>query len=263
MKYATFSGSIPEGEYGGGEVRIFDRGDYEIVGRSDDRLTFRLLGERLAGVWHLVHTGPMNGKEGWLAIMSEDQREDPEPWPDADPMVPTPSDLPGDEEGWGYEPKWPGVRAMARCTDETQLFDPAGKEITDTLPDLASLHDRVVALEAMVDGVIVAFDDGRPAPDRLDPNSAGTTPIAYLLFDLIYLDGKDITARPFRERRQMLEELIVPSDKVQLSPLTEGNGTALLAAVAEQGLDGVVAKRLDSRYQPGPTDDWLGIPAAR
>jgi bifunctional non-homologous end joining protein LigD len=260
MKYATFSGSIPEGEYGGGEVRIFDEGTYEMVGRTEDRLTFRLHGERLTGVWHLVHTGPMNGKDGWLALMSKDEREDPVPWPDPEPMLATPSDQRFDEDGWGFEPKWPGMRVMARCTDETHLFDPAGAEVTDTFPDLAKLHDRVVALDAMVDGVIVAFADGRPAPDRLDPNSATSTPIAYLLFDLLSLDGEDLTERPLRERRQLLEELIVPSDKVQISPLTEGNGEALLAAVADQGLDGVIAKRLDSRYQSGPAPDWRAIP---
>jgi bifunctional non-homologous end joining protein LigD len=265
MKYATFAGSIPEGEYGGGEVRIFDHGNYEMVGRSDDRLTFRLHGERLAGIWHLVHTGLMNGKESWLAIMSEDQRQDPDPWPDAVPMKATPSDQPGDEEGWGYEPGWPGMRVLARCTDETHLFNSAGEEVSDTFPDLARLHDRVVALDSMVDGVVVAFDDGRPSRERLDDaldrDSGRPTPIAYLLFDLLYLDGTDLTNRPLRERRELLEELIVPSDKVQLSPLTEGNGAALLSAVAEQGLDGVVAKRLDSRYEPGTTEDWLLIPA--
>lgn len=260
MKYATFSGSIPEGEYGGGEVRIFDHGSYELVGRTDDRVTFRLLGERLAGVWHLVHTGPMNGKDGWLAIMSEDAREDPDPWPKADPMLATPSGQPGDEEGWGYEPKWPGMRVLARCTDETHLFNSAGEEITDAFPDLAKLHDRVVALDAMIDGVVVAFDNGRPAPDRLAENVAGTAPIAYLLFDLLYLDGKDITERPLRERRQLLEELIVPNEKVQISPLTEGNGTALRSAVGDQGLDAVVAKRLDSPYRSGVANkDWLEI----
>jgi bifunctional non-homologous end joining protein LigD len=265
MKYATFAGSIPKGEYGGGEVRIFDHGSYELVGRTDDRITFRLRGERLAGIWHLVHTGLMNGKESWLAIMSEDQRQDPDPWPDAVPMKGTPSDQPGDEEGWGYEPKWPGMRLLARCTDETHLFNSAGEEITDTFPDLARLHDRMVALDAMVDGVVVAFDDGRPSKvgldDALDRDSGGPTPIAYLLFDLLYLDGTDITDRPLRERRELLEELIVTSDRVQLSPLTEGNGSALLSAVAEQGLDGVVAKRLDSRYEPGTTKDWLLVPA--
>ncbi len=262
MKYATFSGSIPEGEYGGGEVRIFDHGTYELVGRTDDRITFRLLGERLTGIWHLVHTGPMNGKDGWLVLMSEDQRPDPEPWPDADPMFAAPADHPRDEGGWGFEPKWPGMRVLARCTDETHLFVSEREEITETFPTLAKLHDRVVALDAMVDGVIVAFADGRPSPDRLDPNTAGTIPIAYLLFDLLYLDGKDITSRPLRERRQLLEELIVPSDKVQLSPLTKGNGTALLVAVADLGIDGVVAKRLDSQYRPGTTEDWQDVSAS-
>ena len=191
--------------------------------------------------------------------MSKDEREDPEPWPEAEPMLATPGDEPFDDVEWGYEPKWPGRRVLARCTDETHLFNSAGEEITDTFPDLARLHDRVVALDAMVDGVVVAFADGRPAPDRFDENLAGTTPVAYLLFDLLYVDGTDITEHPLRDRRELLEELIVPSDKVQMSPLTEGSGTALLSAVADQGLDGVLAKRLDSRYRPGTTDYWLEL----
>jgi bifunctional non-homologous end joining protein LigD len=208
----------------------------------------------------------MNGKDGWLALMSKDEREDPEPWPEAEPMVPTAADQPGDEEGWGYEPRWPGMRVLARCTDETHLFNSAGEEIADTFPDLARLHDRVAALDVMVDGVVVAFADGRPAkvhPGEAAGDSATPTPVAYLLFDLLYVDGKDITERPLRERRELLEELIVPHDRVQLSPLTEANGTALLAAVADQGFDGIVAKRLDSRYQPGATtEDWLLLPVS-
>ena len=74
MEWGTFSGSIAEGEYGGGEVRIFDHGDYEMVGRSEDRLTFQLKGDRLAGIWHLVHTGLKDGKDQWLAMMSKDLR---------------------------------------------------------------------------------------------------------------------------------------------------------------------------------------------
>ena len=84
MEHATFSGSIPGDEYGGGEVRIFDHGEFEMVARSDDRITFRLDGERLAGVWHLVSTGSERGKEQWLAMMREDLRPPGDERPRAD-----------------------------------------------------------------------------------------------------------------------------------------------------------------------------------
>jgi bifunctional non-homologous end joining protein LigD len=112
MAYATFSGSIPEGEYGGGEVRIFDHGSYELVDRSDDRLTFRLAGDRLAGVWHLVHTGAKDGKDQWLAIMSEDLRPAGDDPPPLDPMLATTGDEPFEDPDWVFEPRWNGVRAL-------------------------------------------------------------------------------------------------------------------------------------------------------
>ena len=97
MSHADFSGTIPEDEYGGGEVRIFDRGSYEMVDRNEERITFRLDGERLQGKWHLVYTGPERGRDQWLAIMSEDLRPAGDPPPPADPMG-EPGTQPGAEK---------------------------------------------------------------------------------------------------------------------------------------------------------------------
>jgi len=271
IDYATFSGSIPEGEYGGGEVRIFDDGTYELVDRSQERLTFRLDGERLAGVWHLVHTGPREGKDRWLAIMSEDQRPPGDERPRPHPMLATSTAEAFDDPEWTFEPKWDGIRAIAICDDETRLISRNEHNITVAYPELHALHDRLVALEVMFDGEIVAFEDGRPSFQRLQQRMhlrdqrqieqmARRIPVVYMAFDVLYVDGHDLTSRPLQERRRILEETIVPSDQVQVSPMTEGDGVALFQAAAEHRLEGVVAKRLSSRYRPGARSrDWLKV----
>ncbi len=271
MEYATFSGSIPRGEYGGGEVRVFDQGGYELVDRNDERLTFRLEGGRLAGIWHLVHTGPKDGKDQWLAIMSEDLRAPGDERPPADPMLAGVTTEAFDDPEWGFEPRWGGIRAIAMCGEETQLISADGRDITVTYPELSRLHDQVVALEAMLDGEIVAFEEGVPSQELLQQRKrlgdddrieqeAKRIPVVYMAFDLLWIDGRDLTDRPLRERRRILEEAIVASEQILVSPLAEATGTALAVAATEQGLGGIVAKRLSSRYQPGTrSDDWLEL----
>ena len=271
MGYATFSGSIPEGEYGGGEVRIFDHGTYEMVGRSEDRLTFRLDGARLAGVWHMVHTGPRDGKDQWLAIMSEDLRPVGDEAPPADPMLATLTGEAFDDPEWVFEPKWDGIRAIAVCGEETHLISRNNHDVTVAYPELHRLHDRVVALDAMLDGEIVAFDEGVPSFQKLQQRMhlrdeprieqmSKQVPVVFIVFDLLYIDGMDLTGEPLEERRRRLEELLVPSERVQISPTTPGDGVALFRAAAQQGLEGIMAKRLSSPYRPGARSrDWLKV----
>jgi bifunctional non-homologous end joining protein LigD len=271
MEWGSFSGSIPEDEYGGGAVRIFDHGEYEMVGRSEDRLTFRLEGERLAGVWHLVHTGEEKGKDQWLAMMSKDMRSPADQRPPPQPMLATLTGEAFDDPGWGFEPKWDGIRAIAVCDEETRLITRNDKDVTVAYPELRRLHDQTVALEAMLDGEIVAFEHGVPSFQRLQQRMhlrderkieevARQIPVVYMVFDLLYLDGRDLTTLALRERREMLEQVIVPSDQVQVSPSTEEAGKALYEAAADQGLEGIMAKRLESVYVPGArSKDWLKV----
>jgi len=271
MGYATFSGSIPEGEYGGGVVRIFDHGEWELVGRSEDRLTFRLDGERLAGVWHLVHTGERDGKDQWLAIMSEHSRSTGEEPPPADPMLATLTGEAFDDPEWIFEPKWDGIRAIAICDENTRLISRNDKDITVAYPELKRLDDQVVALEALLDGEIVAMDEGVPSFQLLQQRMhlrdqarieqmAKKIPVTYIVFDILHLDGANLIDRTLEERRRVLEEVIVPSERVQLSPVTRGDGVALFQAAAGQGLEGIMAKRLSSTYKPGARSrDWLKV----
>ncbi len=271
MEWGSFSGSIAEGEYGGGDVRIYDHGEYEMVGRTEDRLTFELKGERLSGIWHLVHTGAKDGKDQWLALMSKDLRTPDDKRPPAKPMLATLTGEAFDDEAWGFEPKWDGIRAIAVCDEETRLITRNDKDVTVAYPELHRLHEQTVALEAMLDGEIAAFQDGVPSFQRLQQRMhlrdekkvaemARRIPVVYIVFDLLYLDGQDLTARPLVARRKLLEETIVPSDQIQVSPITEGEGIALFEAAKEQGLEGIMAKRLSSPYVPGDrSKDWLKV----
>lgn len=271
MGYAIFSGTIPEGNYGAGEVRIFDRGRYDLVERSRERITVRLDGERLCGTYHLVRTGQEGGKDQWLAILSHDERPAGEKPPDRSPMLATLVDESFDDAGWAFEPKWDGVRAIAMCTETTALISRNCRDITSAYPELSQLHDRLVALDAMLDGEVVAFDDGQPSFQRLqermhvrDPRKVERLvqriPVVFMVFDILYLDGIDLTTLPLSQRRERLEEVVVPSDQVHVSPLVEGRGMAMFAAAAEEGLEGIMAKKLASRYEPGRRSRmWLKV----
>ncbi len=262
MGYATFSGTIPEGEYGGGVVRIFDHGTWELIDRTHDRLTFVLHGQRLRGRWHLIKTGEERGKEQWLALLSEDMRPEPDPLPELDPMLATLEDEAFDDPAWGFEPKWDGIRALAVCDTGTKLVSRNRNDVTAGYPDLARLSDHLVALDAVLDGEVIAMADGVPSFQLLqrrmhvrDPGElerlARRIPVVFMAFDLLHLDGRDITGLPLAERRARLEEIVVPAGFLAVSPLVEGDGKALYAGAAAQGLEGIVAKRLDSRYRPG------------
>ena len=271
FEYGSFSGSIPEGNYGAGEVRIFDEGTYEMLEQKEGNIRFRLNGRRLQGVYRLVRTREEKGKEQWLAFLSSDERPDPDPMPSLSPMLATLVDKSFDDDDWAFEPKWDGIRAAAVCDEATKLISRNNKDVTVAYPELHEMHLRLVALDAVMDGEIVAFEDGVPSFEKLQSRMhvrgeaeikrlMKTIPVAYVAFDLIYLDGRDLTGLGYTERRALLEECVVPSPWLQLSPAVEGEGTALFEAARAQGLEGIVAKKLTSRYEVGKrSKNWLKV----
>ena len=271
IEYIDFTGSIPGGNYGAGEVRIFDEGTYEMTDRETKKISFRLEGSRLQGIYHLIKTRERDGKEEWLGLLGEDLRPERDEPPPARPMLATLTGKAFDDPDWAFEPKWDGIRAIANCNDSTQLISRNEKDITAGYPELSKLHERVVGLEAMLDGEIVAFKEGVPSFQKLqarmhvrDPaqveRAVKTNPVAFIAFDLIYLDGRSLIDLPFTERRALLEETLVISDQLQVSPSIPEEGIALFEAAEAQNLEGIVAKKMSSTYEPGGrSSSWLKI----
>jgi bifunctional non-homologous end joining protein LigD len=185
-------------------------------------------------------------------------------------MLATTGGEPFDDPEWAFEPKWDGIRAIAVCDgSSTILISRNRRDITAAYPELHKLHEQLVALDAMVDGEIVAFEAGTPSFQLLQRRMhvrdvsqierlTREIPVTFLAFDLLYMDERDLTSLSYQERRERLEAALVPSERLQLSPSVIGEGTALFRAVAEQGMEGVVGKKLGSRYVPGERSrSWL------
>jgi DNA ligase D-like protein (predicted ligase) len=175
-------------------------------------------------------------------------------------------DLPADQEHWAFEPKWDGYRALGHVVGGgLALRSRNGVDMAGWFPELAGLAGALGEHAAVLDGEVVAFGgDGRPSFEALQQRMAGRAgrrrgaPVTYLVFDLLWLDGRLLTGLPYTERRRLLEDLAVAGDAWQTVASFPGAGTALLAATREQGLEGVVAKRLASIYLPGKrTRNWL------
>lgn len=171
--------------------------------------------------------------------------------------------LPDDPRPWAFEVKWDGMRLVVGidpAADRVRLATANGLDATDRFPDLGVLTEAV-DLPAVVDGEVVALVDGRPdfarlqhrmhvaAPDEA-ARRAREIPVEYVIFDLLWLDGHDLTNRPWHERRHLLDASVTAGERRVLSGVHE-DGRALLDAVRQQGLEGVVAKRRDGLYRPG------------
>jgi bifunctional non-homologous end joining protein LigD len=265
MEYATFSGQIPRGEYGAGSMTIWDHGTYDVLKWDAREVKFVLHGQRVSGGYVLFATGGKN----WMI------HRERLPLPASMiPMMAVPGGPPGHHrEEWSVEMKWDGVRALAFMENgRLRLMSRTGKDITATYPELAGLPNAVGRKQVLLDGEIVAFTDGRPDFEALQPRMhvtsatqaarlAQTTPVTYLVFDVLQLDGRPLTALPYADRRDILAPL-VPNGGWWLCPPTFSGEDmdAVLTASSANGLEGVVAKRLDSRYEPGArSSDWVKI----
>jgi bifunctional non-homologous end joining protein LigD len=269
--YGSFSGTIPKGNYGAGEVRIFDSGTYEVLEQEPQKLTIRLQGERLKGVWHMIQTKREPDKDDWLVMLRELERDEPDPLTVIEPMMATLVADAFDDEGWVFEPKWDGVRAIATCVDETVLVSRNLRNISASYPELAKLHQQLVCFEAVLDGEIVAMSKGRPSFEQLQSRinlanpkdierATKEVPVSFVAFDLLYLDGKSLVTRPLEERKELLEQTVIPNDYIEVSPYVEGEGAALFDAARARNLEGIVAKKLGGPYRPSKrSKEWLKI----
>lgn len=275
LEYLDFSGEIPAGEYGGGRVAIWDTGRYELEKWTADEVMVVLHGQRVEGRYVLFRTGT----DQWMVHRMDEGGDDLEPLPEhVRPMLATPSKtLPGPDAAWGYEFKWDGVRALAYVDGgRLHLRSRNDRDVTVSYPELRPLGEVLGARPALLDGEIVALDDeGRPSFSALQERMhvaeasrarrlAARVPVAYFAFDVLHLDGRPTTAAPYEDRRSLLESLELAGDHWQTPPWFEGGGASVLAAAGASRLEGVVAKRLGSPYQPGRrSGDWVKVKHGR
>jgi bifunctional non-homologous end joining protein LigD len=271
LPYLTFEGEIPAGQYGAGTMTVWDRGTYEPEKVRDDELIVTFHGARVRGKYALFRT---RDDQWMLHRMSppEDPTQTSVPT-DLAPMFAVAGALPTDDDQWGYEMKWDGMRVLAVVEGgRVRLTSRRGNDVTERFPELRGLGEAMGAREAVLDGEVVALDDdGRPSFERLQPRMhvasaakarqvAGPNPVALMLFDVLWLAGHLVIERSYRERRQLLEGLELAGSNWQTPPTTYGGGHRVLHTARELGLEGVVAKRVDSRYRPGErSNEWRKV----
>lgn len=279
LEYLDFHGEIPKGQYGAGTMKIWDRGTYETLKWEEGKkIEVHLHGtEGLAeGRYALFPIGGEDGKDWMIHRMDPPADPDAEPMPDKIvPMLATNGKLPPkrSDDQFAYEIKWDGVRAIAYSEPGRLRLESRNlNDITHSYPELARLNRALSHHTAILDGEIVALDDtGKPSFGLLQRRMHVTSessarrlsqsvPVIYMIFDLLWLDGHSLMSLPYAERRERLAELELSGERWQTPEHIVGNGAGLLAASAQQGLEGVMAKRLSSTYDPGRRcRDWIKV----
>jgi bifunctional non-homologous end joining protein LigD len=271
LEYLEFEGEIPKGEYGAGTMSVWDRGTFEAEKFREDEVIATFHGERLKGRYALFRTRG----DDWL-IHRMDPPAEPGYEPMLDriaPMLARSGNLPRDEEAYGFEVKWDGIRTVLFCDHGHLTLQ--GRNFTDftpRYPEVRELARELGARRLVMDGEVVAFDDeGRPSFERLQTrmhlasDSAvrrrmRDTPVTYVIFDLLYLDGHSTMPLAYEDRRRVLEALSLEGPAWRTPAYHRGEGTALLEATRELGIEGILAKRLDCPYEPGRrSSGWIKV----
>jgi bifunctional non-homologous end joining protein LigD len=187
-----------------------------------------------------------------------------------EPMLATLGDHPFSDPNWLFEIKWDGVRALAWMDDGgLTLRARSGADITGRYPELASLPTALSARQAVLDGEIAALDaHGRSDFGRLQErmhvrapseNLVSRVPVVFLAFDLLYCDGYDLRRSPLIGRKQLLQRLLHTSEKFRFSDHQLQHGKELFELARDTGLEGIVAKRLDSPYVSERSGNWVKL----
>jgi bifunctional non-homologous end joining protein LigD len=273
LEYASFDGEIPAGEYGGGTVTIWDHGTYECEKWSDREVMVVLTGSRVSGRYVLFKTGSRD--RDWMVHRMDPPADGFDSMPDRiAPMLATAtSNLPRDDAAWGYEFKWDGVRAIVHIEGgRPRAMSRNDRDITVSYPELRDMAAAIGSRQLILDGELVALDaDGRPSFGELQSRMHVTgdaavrrlmtqKPVTYLIFDVLYLDGRSLLEAPYSERRELLDELALAGESWHTPPWFAGGGQAVLEASQQQRLEGILIKRLDAPYSPGARSKlWLKL----
>ena len=333
LSYASFEGQIPSGQYGAGDVIVWDRGLWSplgdpAAGLKSGKLKFELYGEKLKGHWTLVRMqGRGDGaKEQWLLIKEKDEHARPSaefdvlqalpdsvlsgvslpkkvrasnnevtraqfarvkvkprsrkslatdmperalksPLPDqlAPQLATLVEHVPAEDGEWSYEIKFDGYRLLTRIDGKSiRLLTRNGHDWTEKLPALAKALSEIGMNSGWLDGEIVVLNaQGLPDFGALQNafDHSSTASIVYYLFDLPFLNGLDLRQVALYKRRLLLAELLRDQNRAQIR-FSSGFDEApqnLLTSAQRLGLEGIMAKRKDSRYTSGRSSGWLKL----
>jgi bifunctional non-homologous end joining protein LigD len=283
LEYLDFHGAIPRGQYGAGEMTIWDSGTYETEKWRDDEVIVEFHGTRLQGRYALIQT---NGNQWLMHLMrerppraddatqpngSEGTTKSSEHEPDAaeaprvaqrssepaplprglEPMLATQGEVADlDAAEWCFETKWDGFRLIVEINSGTlTLRSRKGNTVTNRYPGIAALATELAGHSVVLDGEVVVFDDRGVA--NLGLLQADAARAVFVAFDVLYLDGTSLIRKRYSDRRRVLEALAANAPSMLVAPRLDGSGADALRYSQEQGLEGVVAKRKDSVYLPG------------
>ena len=337
IDYSSFEGVIAHGNYGAGQVIVWDAGTYSPdeegrfsfgdraeaeerlhKGLEKGKLSFTLRGHKLKGSWTLVRTS--RSDKDWLLIKHRDKLADPDSdvleddrsvqseltlsdlksgrLPDpakADglstlhevgneesfpsklsPMLARILDKPFSHDDWLFEPKLDGYRVLAFLQGGTvTLLSRNGIDLTSVFPTVVKELGVQPADEMVLDGEVVALDDnGLPNFGLLQQYTGldksivdrpvTSVAITYYPFDLLHLDGTGLQKMPLHQRKKTLNQILIPGDSVQPVEYVEADGESFFRAAVQLGLEGMVAKRRNSLYEPGKRSRlWLKVKAVQ
>jgi bifunctional non-homologous end joining protein LigD len=266
LEYLTFHGEIPEGSYGAGSMTIWDLGTYELHELADGKAVVTLHGGRAEGRYALFRT---RGRD-WM-IHRMDRPAEPWPAPPSDwrPMQPVDGGLPR-ARGWWYEVLVVGRRVLLRnVPGEVGIVDADGRDVSRLLPEVRRIGRRLGSTELVLDGTLTAPGGADTVESRWAAASESAVrrlsrdrPLSLVLTDLLWMDGNPLVDRPLEERRDALHALGLDEEGWRVSATHLDDGRDLLDAARAQGVPGLLAKRVGSRYRPGLTSrDWRRVRA--
>lgn len=281
LDYQNFEGIIPEGNYGAGTVKIWDKGTYEAKdagnlkeskalmnkGLKEGKFHIVINGEKLKGGYILVK---FKGKADEWMIMKASATESaavggigkkaamPK---NIKPMQATLIDEPFDKEGWLFEIKWDGYRAITEIEgSRVKLYSRNNIDLTEKYPQVVKSLENIHS-DAVLDGEITILDEkGRSSfADLQNYQQTGEGNLVYYVFDILYLDGYGLKDLPLIKRKQILSSLALKSP-VLISEYVDKEGKDFFKAATDLGIEGIIAKDENSSYEEGKRgSSWLKI----
>jgi bifunctional non-homologous end joining protein LigD len=253
LEYLAFHGTIPKGEYGAGQMIVWDTGTYETEKFNDHEVIVTLHGNKIDGRYALIQTDGKN----WLAHRMKEQKQ-PQAG-DLTPMLATEGSVERlKATQWSFEGKWDGYRVLVDANrGKLNLRSRRGRDVTGEYPQFEALAADLADHHVILDGEAVALDaSGVPSFSEMQ-NRARSTRVEYWAFDILHLDGRSLVRAKYSDRRRLLEALAEGGGLIVPDQLP-GDGPAAMEYARKHRWEGVIAKKRDSTYQPGRrSSSWI------